>query len=59
MFEHIGRKIKSFAKLMFWAGIVFHAIIGIIAAEAADSFWVFLLAAVAGFVISYLSVIVL
>lgn len=59
MFEHIGRKIKKFAKTLFWAGIVLSVMIGIMAAKAADSFLAFLLAVIVGFVVSYLSVIVL
>ena len=59
MFEHIGRKIKRFAKFLFWVGIVVSVMIGIMFAKAADSFLAFLLAVVVGFVVSYLSVIVL
>lgn len=59
MFEHIGKKIKSFALILFWISIILFFIFGLLVAEAADSFWAFLLVVAVGVVISYLSVIVL
>lgn len=59
MFDHIGRKVKVFAKTLFWLGVVGSIILGLVIANQSDTLWAFLLVAIVGSVASYLSVIVL
>lgn len=59
MFENIGKKIKIFAKVLFWIGVCIFGILAIVVASKEDSFFAFLLIAGIGVLVSYLSVIVL
>lgn len=59
MFDRIGQKVKTIAKVLFIIGIVVYCIIGIMLAKLYDSFLAFLLVGGIGVLLSYLSVIVL